>query len=265
MLTDHYHFDEITLLITHYNRSKSLERQLTAFKELNCTFEEVIVTDDGSKPEHLLKLQELQQIFSFRLLTTPVNKGLGNNNNKGQDAVKSTYTLYVQEDFVPTSKFPEVFVRSVKLIKEQSDLDIIRFYSYFLYPYLKPFDNEFSLLDFHGAPWYANHRKFYFYSDHPHLRRSNFFEKFGRYKEGVRGDYTEYRMSLSLIQKKAKGIFYTKFNELFEQKNTSDEPSTMLDERPDWKLSPNPLVRTMRFFYLIFKFSRWSLDLVFIH
>ncbi len=259
-----YYFNEVTLLITHYNRSKSLESLLTAFENLHCSFEEVIVSDDCSKPEHLLKVTELQKRFHFRLLTTPVNGGLGHNNNKAQDAVKTAYTLYVQEDFMPKPIFPALFVKSMKLMREQSDIDIIRYYSYFSYPYLKPFDTDFSLLDFHPEPWYANHRKFYFYSDHPHVRRSNFFNKFGRYIEGIRGDRTEYRMSLSFVQKKAKGLFYTQFNQVFDQRNTNDEPSTMLDERPEWKLSRNILVRTIRFFYLIYKFSKWSLEYVFL-
>jgi glycosyltransferase involved in cell wall biosynthesis len=259
-----YYFSGVTLLITHYNRSNSLETLLTTFDRLKCTFEEVIVTDDGSKPEHLEKVKNLQQQFSFRLLTTPVNKGLGNNNNKGQDAVKTEYTLYIQEDFVPRPIFPELFVKSMKIMREQPDIDIIRYYSYFLYPYLKQYDEDFSLLDFRPQAWYATHRKFYFYSDHPHVRRSNFFDKFGRYIEGVRGDRTEYRMSLSFVQKKAKGLFYTKFNQVFDQRNTNTEPSTMLDERPEWKLSRNIFVRTIRFFYLIYKFSRWSLEYVFL-
>jgi glycosyltransferase involved in cell wall biosynthesis len=259
-----YHYSGVTLLITHYNRSSSLEFLLTTFENLNCTFEEVIVSDDGSKPEHLLKLDKLQKKFSFRLLTTPINRGLGHNNNKAQDAVKTPYTLYVQEDFAPLSIFPALFVKSMKIMREQPEIDIIRYYSYFLYPYLKPFDEDFSLLDFHPEPWYANHRKFYFYSDHPHVRRSDFFNKFGRYIEGVRGDRTEYRMSLSFVQKNAKGLFYTKFNQVFDQRNTNTEPSTMLNERPEWKLSNNIFVRTLRFFYLIYKFSKWSLEYVFL-
>ena len=35
--------------------------------------------------------------------------------------------------------------------------------------------------------WYPGYKKFYAYSDHPHLRRSNFLEKFGRYSENTKG------------------------------------------------------------------------------
>ena len=37
------------------------------------------------------------------------DSGLGNNINKGQDAVKTPLTLYVQEDFTPAAIFPESF------------------------------------------------------------------------------------------------------------------------------------------------------------
>lgn len=259
-----YHFDGVTLLITHYNRSHSLGNLLSSIENLHCSFDEVIVTDDGSKPEHLAKVLELQAQYDFRLLTTPVNKGLGNNNNKGQDAVKSEYTLYVQEDFIPKPIFPELFIKSMKIMRSDPEMDIIRFYSYFSYPFLKPYDEDFSLLDFHPEPWYANHRKFYFYSDHPHVRRSNFFEKFGRYQEGITGDRTDFRMSLSFVQKKAKGLFYTKFNEVFDQQNTIDEPSTMLHYRAEWLLSRNIFIRIIRFFYLVFKFCKWSLEYVYL-
>jgi len=258
-----YHFNSVTLLITHYNRSNSLENLLNRFESLNCTFEEMIVTDDGSKPEHLEKVIDLQKKFSFRLVTTPVNKGLGNNNNKGQDAVKTEYTLYVQEDFLPRPIFPALFEKSMKIMKDQPDIDIIRYYSYFRYPYLKPYDEDFSLLDFHPEPWYANHRKFYFYSDHPHVRRSNFFEKFGRYAENVTGDRTDYLMSLSFVQKKAKGLFYNKFNQVFDQQNSASEPSTMLHYRSSWIESPNYFIRIFRFFYLVYKFCKWSFEYFF--
>src|SRR5215203_1416086 len=92
-------FENITLLITHYNRSASLERLLKAFKNLNCNFEEIIISDDASKTEHLQVLKQLQGEYNYRLITSPVNRGLANNLNKGQDAAKTKYTLYVQEDF----------------------------------------------------------------------------------------------------------------------------------------------------------------------
>ncbi len=135
------YFPDVTLLVTHYNRSASLERLLAAFEQLDCRFENIVVSDDGSRPGHLEHLRSLQAQYAFNLVTTPVNKGLGNNINKGQDAVTTPYTLYVQEDFVPQDIFPRVFSDAMELIREKPDLDVIRFYAYFVYPYLTPCRN----------------------------------------------------------------------------------------------------------------------------
>ncbi|WP_254560891.1 glycosyltransferase family 2 protein [Dyadobacter diqingensis] len=252
-------YPDTTLLITHYNRSESLERLLTSFEKLNCTFAGIVVSDDGSRPEHLSKVQALTGRFNFELVTTPVNKGLGNNINKGQDAVKSPYTLYVQEDFEPADIFPAHFEDALTFMREDSKWDIVRFYAYFTYPNLKPFKKGFSEMVY--SFWDMNHLKFYYYSDHPHLRRSNFFEKFGRYPEGIKGDLTEYKMAISFLQNKGKGLFYNEFTKLFYQKNSSDEPSTM--ERPDWRLSKNLAVQLMRQGYLRYRWLKNTLDLAF--
>jgi glycosyltransferase involved in cell wall biosynthesis len=254
-------FNNVTLLVTHYNRSGSLERLLNGFEALNVAFADIVVSDDGSKPEIAERLKQLQQTFNFNLITTPVNKGLGNNINKGQDAVKTPYTLYVQEDFEPSAIFAEHFKDALQFMEEDSQLDIARFYAYFKYPYTKPYGKGFSEMIFKLYPWANNHLKFYVYSDHPHLRRSGFFEKFGRYREGIKGDLTEYSMALSFIQKKGRGIFFDNFTELFYQKNSPDEPSTM--GRAGWRESKNILALAARAVYLQFKLLKWTADVFF--
>ena len=64
-------YDNVTLLVTHYNRSGSLERLLTRIKDLEMEFAEIVVSDDASSSEHLQKLMELQNVFHFKLITTP--------------------------------------------------------------------------------------------------------------------------------------------------------------------------------------------------
>jgi glycosyltransferase involved in cell wall biosynthesis len=150
----------------------------------------IFVSDDGSKPEHHEKLLSLQKVYPFRLITTPVNKGLGNNINKGQDAVNTPYTLYVQEDFDPFPGYKQHLQDALSIVNERPDIDMVRFYAYFKYPYLKPYRDGYSEMLF--KLWYSGYRKFHCYSDHPHLRRSTFFKKFGRYAEGVKGDRTEF-------------------------------------------------------------------------
>ncbi len=250
------HFKDVTLLVTHYNRSSSLENLLQSFHNLGCVFDDIVVSDDGSKPEHQAYLKKIQSQYPFRLITTPKNKGLGNNLNKGQDAVTTPYTLYVQEDFTPSEVFPTSFGDALEIMNERKDFDIVRFYAYSAYPYLKAFRKGFSEMLI--KPWYADYMKVYYYSDHPHLRRSNFFTKFGRYPEGIKGDRTEYRMCISFIQKKGKGLFYNEFTRLFTQDNSEAEPSTM--SRKSWTTSKNPLISFARFGY---RQLRYNYDMLF--
>jgi glycosyltransferase involved in cell wall biosynthesis len=249
-------FPGVTLLVTHYNRSSSLERLLASFERLDCRFDDIVISDDGSTEEQLNSLRELKERYSFNLVTTSVNKGLAHNINKGQEAVETPYTLYVQEDFVPSESFPAHFLDALSIMQERKDLDIVRFYAYSAYPYLKPYKKGFSEMMI--KPWYLNYRKIYYYSDHPHLRRSDFLKKFGRYAEGIKGDRTEYRMCLSFIQNNGKGLFYDDFKSLFTQVNSEDEPSTM--KRRSWTTSKNPLISLFRYGY---RQIRYNYDLLF--
>lgn len=254
-------FKDVTLLITHYNRSRSLERLLQTFHNQGIRFGDIVVSDDGSRPEHLDKLKEYEGIYNYRLITTPKNRGLGNNINKGQDAVQTPYTLYVQEDFEPKEVFATHFKDALHFFETDPELDIARFYAYFKYPYTKPYNKGFSLMKFSASPLANNHLKFYVYSDHPHLRRSNFLQKFGRYPEGIKGDLTEFRMAAAFIQKKGKGIFFDNFNDLFYQKNSSDEPSTM--NRASWRESRNIFALAARAVYLQYKLLKWTYEVLY--
>ncbi len=250
-MTSDYFFKDVSLLITHYNRSSSLARLLKAFRDLNYTFEEIVVSDDGSLPEHIEAIKELQCQYDFKLITTEVNSGLGNNINKGQAAVTLPYTLYVQEDFVPLPAFGERFKDALEIIEKKKDLDIIRFYSYIKYPHLIPFEKGFSQMVY--KPWSLNYRKIYYYSDHPHLRRSNFIEKFGTYTEHVSVDRSEYRMCISFIQQRGKGLFYNDYLSLFKQINPEEEPSTTI--RGVLTLSKNPFIKLSRDIYRQFRYN----------
>ena len=250
-MSDQNYFPDVTLLITHYNRSSSLERLLTTFRDLKMKFKEIIVSDDGSKAENINKIKNLQSSFTFTLITTPQNKGLGNNINKGLQKTDSPLILYVQEDFYPQPEFKKAFNDALSILKERDDLDIARFYAYFKYPFLKPIRDGFSEMNF--GLWKKGYRKFYMYSDHPHLRRNNFTEKFGKYHEGIKGDATEYNMMMSFLQKKGKGIFYDNFKQLFTQYNPQDEPSTMT--RDKLRNSENLFISLIRDLYRHLKFN----------
>jgi glycosyltransferase involved in cell wall biosynthesis len=246
-----FEFPGVTLLITHYNRSSSLESLLEGYEKLGCRFEDIVVSDDGSKPEHQAYIQKLSEKYTFRLITTPVNKGLGNNLNKGQDAVRTEFTLYVQEDFIPQPIFPQYFSKALELIRKNKEIDVVRFYAYFKYPYLKPLQDGFSEMIFKLTK--PGYRKFYYYSDHPHLRRSTFFQKFGRYDEGIKSDITEYNMMMSFLKNKGKALFFDNYTTLFEQKNSEAEPSTV--KRNMWRENQNFVISAMRHFYRHIKFN----------
>ncbi len=250
-MAGNYYFKGITLLITHYNRSSSLQRLLDSFEKLNCRFEDIVVSDDGSKPEHLEKIKALHTDYAFRLITTPKNRGLGNNINKGQDAVNTPYTLYIQEDFVPRPVFPEKLQQALQFMEDRPDLDMVRFYAYFKYPYLTPVKDGFSEMRF--RIWYPGYKKFYFYSDHPHLRRTTFPQKFGKYQEGVNVEVSEYGMMMSVLKNKGKAMYYDDFQGLLDQVNSSTEPSTF--KRNFWRESSNPFVSMARHLFRHMKFN----------
>lgn len=251
MTEDHKHFRNVTLLITHYNRSSSLERLLAEFANLNVSFFDIIVSDDGSKKEHVDYLEQLKSRFQFTLITAPKNSGLGHNINKGQDAIKTPYTLYVQEDFIPLDSFPLHFENGLKIMDEDEETDSVRFYSYIRYPHLKPFKYGFSQMIF--DKWSLNLDKATMYSDHPHLRRTTFMKKFGRYTEIKKSDQTEYDMMISFIKNKGKAYFFDDYKSVFDQVNSESEPSTV--KRNYWRNSNLLIIPAIRQLYRQFKFN----------
>jgi len=261
MTKPHYNFKDVTLLVTHYNRSNSLEKLLKGFAAINCEFEDIVVSDDGSKSDQLAFVKDLQKTYPFRLVTTPVNKGLGNNINKGQDSVNTTYTLYIQEDFIPKDIFPEHFFDALTIMREDPKWDMVTLYSYSPYPYLKPYKLGFSEKIFHLSPLYTNNLKFYLYGDHPHLRKTSFLKDFGRYKEGLNGDVTEMEMSLAFIKNHGKCLFYDDHYGLLTQENSAEEPSTALF-RKSWKNTDSAPVVFAKWCYAKLKFLKLNYRLL---
>ncbi|MBL3658187.1 glycosyltransferase [Fulvivirga sediminis] len=246
-----YNFENVGLLITHYNRSKSLERLLKSFKDYGVSFGQIVVSDDNSKQEHQNRINDLKNIYGFEYITTTQNKGLGNNINKGQDLIKTPYTLYVQEDFYPKDSFPEKLASTLQYMEDDNSLDVVRYYAYGAYPYLEDFKDGFATMSFKVL--YPGYGKFFYYSDHPHLKRTSFFEKFGRYAEGRNPEQTEYRMMMSFLKNKGKGIFYKDHKSLFHHGNSEDEPSTM--QRNSLRRSKNPVISFVRDIYRHVKFN----------
>lgn len=246
-----FYFSQTTLLITHFNRSKSLENLLQSFKDLGCEFENIVVSDDCSDVSHVQRMKTLQESYPFTLITAEKNFGLGHNINKGQDSVQTPYTLYVQEDFKPLESFPLNLQKSLDFMNEDSQLDIVRFWSYSPYPYLR--NEKEGFYEMYIKPFALNYHKIYCYGDTPHLRRSSFLSKFGRYQEGISGDRTEYKMCISFIQNNGKGLFYRNCRALFFHENSEDEPSTM--HRVSWRQSNSMPIKIARDIYRQIKYN----------
>ncbi|RAJ22852.1 glycosyltransferase [Pedobacter cryoconitis] len=261
MMNTPYHFTSVTLLITHYNRCKSLERLLKAFKKLDCNFGDIVISDDGSEKSQLQYIEKLQQEYTFRLITSPINKGLGNNINKGQDSVQTEYTLYIQEDFVPKATFPEHFADALQIMEQDKKWDMITLYSYSPYPYMTPYKLGFSEKVFHLSPWYTNNLKFYLYGDHPHLRKSTFLKDFGRYPEGLNGDQTEMQMSFAFIKNKGKCLLYDDHYGLLTQENSVEEPSTA-NFRKSWNNGNSVPFTIAKLIYSKYKFLKYNFQLL---
>jgi len=247
-------FSEITLLVTHYNRSISLERLLKSFEERQIRFKEIVVSDDGSKNEHVKNLEFFKDEYGIRLVLAERNKGLANNINKGQRTVNTPFTLYVQEDFIPTERFSRSLSDGLRFMQEDSKIDLVRFYAYRKHPYLKPLKNEFSEMEFHF--WQPNAYQFNCYSDHPHLRRSSFLDKFGEYIEGIKSDRAEFKMAMSFVQHKGKAIIHNDFRDIFIQENSSAEPSQVARKKlkKQIQLSESFFIKIMRSVYRNVKF-----------
>jgi glycosyltransferase involved in cell wall biosynthesis len=218
-----FQFDQVTLLITHYNRSSSLRRLLLAFQNLKMKFGEIVVSDDGSFPEHLEQLYQLKEEFSLKLILTDKNRGLAHNLNKGQRSVSLPYTLYVQEDFIPGPLAAQRIKNGIEIMAGNPRVDLVRFYAYRKYPYLRPLEKGFSEMKFNF--WKPGFWQFWCYSDHPHLRRSSFLQKFGDYQEGISSDRAEFRMAISFLQKEGIALIHEDYQHTFLQRNSELEPS----------------------------------------
>ncbi len=251
-----YFFKDVTLLITHYNRSRSLERLLSSLAQLNCSFEDIVVSDDASRPEEMEQLLRVQKTYNFRMVTTPKNKGYGNCINKGQDAVTTPYTLYLQEDFVPFEIFPEHFANALQILNEDRSVDYIRFWAIEDHHFdLKPYGKGFSEMIYRF--WNMSHFKFYQFSDTPNIRRSNFLQKFGRYREGVYGDVTDYYMAISFLHNKGKGLFYNDYAALFAHDDA--EEGSRIRTLKNWRQKRNIPTLILRFFFLRYKWLKGTM------
>lgn len=83
----------------------------------------------------------------------------------------------------------------------------------------------------------------------------------GRYAEGINGDQTEMRMSLSFIRHKGKSLLYDHQYDLLTQENSADEPSTATFRKTLKDNGSFPVV-IAKWLYARFKFVKLNLQLL---
>nr|WP_199082925.1 hypothetical protein [Pedobacter sp. ASV19] len=124
---------------------------------------------------------------------------------------------------------------------------------------VRSYNQNFNEMIFESSFLKWNHLKFYMYSDHPHLRRSTFFNRFGKYDEGIKPDSTEFNMALSFIKNKGRGLLVKDIYGIFDQKNSADEPSTI--NRSSWREQDSFVVRSMRRLFLVYRYIKNTIQL----
>ncbi|WP_126455644.1 glycosyltransferase family A protein [Sulfuriflexus mobilis] len=178
---------DVSVLFITYNRSDLLEiafrsiRERMDFGNLRVEF---VVSDDASDPENLSRVQSLP--FDKHLLSE-TNKGLGANTNKGIVVTKGSYILQIQDDFEFVGARTLIFT-ALQIMQADRDVGIVQLTNetpgvphearclddgtrYLV------FENDGipQLRDCSARP----------YSDRPHLKRRQFCEDIGPYRERV--------------------------------------------------------------------------------
>lgn len=178
---------DISVLFISYNRSDLLDIALHSVRE-RMEFErlsvEFIVSDDASNKAHLSRVRSLP--FHKHLLSA-TNKGLGNNCNKGIAAAEGHYILQVQDDceFVGDRT---LISKAVQILQADLEVGIVQ-----LTHQTPDVAHEMRCLG--DGTWYRVFKNDGVpqkrgcgsrpYSDQPHIKRRQFCEDIGPYREGV--------------------------------------------------------------------------------
>lgn len=178
---------DVSVLFITYNRSDLLEisfhsvRDRMEFGKLRVEF---IVSDDASDEAHLSRVRSLP--FHKHVLSA-ANMGLGNNCNKGIAAAEGRYILQVQDDceFVGDRTF---ISSAVQILQSDPEVGIVQ-----LTHQTPDVAHEmrclgdgtrYRVFENDGIPRKreSGARP---YSDQPHLKRRQFYEDIGPYREGA--------------------------------------------------------------------------------
>ena len=181
---------KVSVVFITYNRPDFLVDSIKAIRN-NCKYPnlELIVSDDGTKPSIE---KYLDNLAIDKLAKSETNQGLGANSNKGIRAATGKYILHHQDDFECVSSEPFI-EKSIQIMKNHSDIGLVRLHHSTMFPnkidYELPDGTPYSILGFDQPKDMKNN--IYIYSDHPHLKKSDFHDKSGYFTEGLEVGETE--------------------------------------------------------------------------
>ncbi|MBV8630521.1 MAG: glycosyltransferase family 2 protein [Silvibacterium sp.] len=158
----------VSVLFVTYKRFDLLERAVHSFRR-NTSYPklEVVIADDGSGPEIQDQIRKLPaDVFAL----SPVNQGLGPNNNNGLKHCTGKYILMIQDDwgcFGP----PDYLLNAVRVMEANPTVGTINFCGA---PH--PADLNQRLAGSENPPCYLTPKPYdnpqkeeFLYSDQPHL------------------------------------------------------------------------------------------------
>tara|TARA_B100000686_G_scaffold349563_1_gene443252 strand:+ start:2141 stop:2947 length:807 start_codon:yes stop_codon:yes gene_type:complete len=181
---------KVSVVFITYNRPDFLVESINGIKN-NCKYPnlELVVSDDCTKPSIE---KHLDNLAIDKISKSKTNQGLGANTNKGIRAASGEYILHLQDDFecISTEPFIE---KSIQIMQTHSDIGLVRLHHSTMFPNKIDYElsdgTPYSILEFDQPKDMKNN--IYIYSDHPHLKKSDFHDKSGYFTEGLKVGETE--------------------------------------------------------------------------
>ena len=190
----------ISVILASYNRSDYLKRSLDAFWSC-CTYPnlELIVSDDGSSPEHV---QQILKLPVDRIVFAKKNQGLGANNNQGLRQAKGDYIFYLQDDFLCHHR-GDFMQDALEILQTHEHVGLVKMifedtWQRYETCYTQKNHRLYQILS-NQQP--ASSRHIYIYSDSPHLKKRDFHTRLGNYREGLPVGQTEEEFCKRFLEK----------------------------------------------------------------
>ena len=171
----------VSVLFITYKRVHLLKTAVESFRQhTSYPNIEVVIADDGSGPEIQAIIRTLPADV-FALL--PKNHGLGANNNNGLRHCSGKYILMLQDDW-PCYGPPDYLRESVRVMEANPRLGLVNFAGA-KHPVdaMQPLTGATEPCFVTPVPLDDGTKRYFLYSDQPHLISRTAFEHVGFYKE----------------------------------------------------------------------------------